>query len=316
MKHKTIVYKISANTQKEMIKYFEDKKRSKTPPYAVFQAEEADTVITLYQSGKVMFQGLSADIDAAMWKEKEEFLNKGKKVIDLTKKKKEKVIMDKSDYYYLNSIGSDEVGTGDYFGPIVVTSAYVSKKDINYLEEIGVQDSKKITDENIKEIAPLLIKRIKHSSIILNNQEYNETHNKKTNLNKIKALLHNKVLLSLINNNNLNYEKIIMDQFVHEKKYYEYLKEIPTKISNITFITNAEDKNLSVACASIISRFIFLKELDKLNKKFNLNLPKGAGSKVDSIGKEIVNKYGKEILKEIAKLNFKNTDKILLKENL
>ncbi|MGI6329797.1 MAG: ribonuclease HIII [Bacilli bacterium] len=316
MKHKTIVYKISANTQKEMIKYFEDKKRSKTPPYAVFQAEEADTVITLYQSGKVMFQGLSADIDAAMWKEKEEFLNKGKKVIDLTKKKKEKVIMDKSDYYYLNSIGSDEVGTGDYFGPIVVTSAYVSKKDINYLEEIGVQDSKKITDENIKEIAPFLIKRIKHSSIILNNQEYNETHNKKTNLNKIKALLHNKVLLSLINNNNLNYEKIIMDQFVHEKKYYEYLKEIPTKISNITFITNAEDKNLSVACASIISRFIFLKELDKLNKKFNLNLPKGAGSKVDSIGKEIVNKYGKEILKEIAKLNFKNTDKILLKENL
>ena len=87
-KQKTIVYKISDNTMNEMKEYFEDKKRLKTPPYAIFQADEADTVVTLYESGKVMFQGISADIDAAMWKERESFLNNGKVVTELTKIKR------------------------------------------------------------------------------------------------------------------------------------------------------------------------------------------------------------------------------------
>ena len=63
-KQLTFSYKVSEKTQKEMIEYFKDKKREKTPPYAIFQANEADTVITLYESGKVVFQGISADIDA------------------------------------------------------------------------------------------------------------------------------------------------------------------------------------------------------------------------------------------------------------
>ena len=42
----------------KMSEYFEDKKRPKTPPYAVFQADEADTVVTLYNSGKAVFQGI------------------------------------------------------------------------------------------------------------------------------------------------------------------------------------------------------------------------------------------------------------------
>ena len=64
----TITLKVSDNTKKKMIEYFEDKKREKTPQYAVFQADEADTVVTLYESGKAVFQGISADIDANMWK--------------------------------------------------------------------------------------------------------------------------------------------------------------------------------------------------------------------------------------------------------
>ena len=52
----TITLKVSENTKQKMLEYFEDKKRSKTPPYALFQADEADTVVTLYESGKVVFQ--------------------------------------------------------------------------------------------------------------------------------------------------------------------------------------------------------------------------------------------------------------------
>lgn len=312
-KQKMIVYKLSENTKAEMIEYFKDKRRTKTPPYAIFQADEADTVVTLYESGKVVFQGISADIDAAMWKEREIFLNPGKKVEDLTKKKekKKKQVLDKRDYYFINSIGSDEVGTGDYFGPIVVTATYVSKKDIAFLEDLGVKDSKRMTDDKIIEIAPEIIKKISHKIIILNNEDYNNNYNQDVNMNKIKAVLHNKVLINLLKDNNYQYDMIVMDQFVNQKKYYDYLKGIPTIVKNINFVIKAEDRCLSVACASIISRYIFLKEMKKLSEQLNLRLPKGAGPEVDQIGKEIVNKYGKDKLKEIAKLNFKNTNKIM-----
>ncbi len=64
-----IVIKVSDATKKKMIDYYQDKKRDKEIPYVVFQADDEDTVITMYTSGKVMFQGTSADVDANMWKE-------------------------------------------------------------------------------------------------------------------------------------------------------------------------------------------------------------------------------------------------------
>ena len=51
--------------------------------------------------------------------------------------------------------------------------------------------------------------------------------------------------------------------------------------------------------------------MDKLSQSLGINLPKGANPMVDEIGKKIVSTYGKDKLKQIAKLNFKNTDKIL-----
>ena len=307
----TITLKVSDNTKKKMIEYFEDKKREKTPQYAVFQADEADTVVTLYESGKAVFQGISADIDANMWKEVESHLNPNKK-IDITnsenKKKKEETKKDPK-VYYCNSIGSDEVGTGDYFGPIVVTASFVSKENIPFLEELGVRDSKKLTDEKILEIVPKLIKVIPYESIILSNKEYNEKYSHNINMNKIKAIMHNKVL-SKVKSKNFNYDYIVVDQFAQPYVYFNYLKESTNVVRNITFITKAEDKCLSVACSSIISRYIFLKEFDKLSKNLNLLLLKGASDKVDEIGVKIVNKYGFDKLNEIAKLNFKNTEKI------
>ena len=77
----TIVFKVSDNVKEKMIKYYEDLRRDKTPPYAVFQAEEADTIITLYESGKAMFQGISADIDANIWIDLERKLNN--RIIDI-----------------------------------------------------------------------------------------------------------------------------------------------------------------------------------------------------------------------------------------
>ena len=279
-----------------MIEYFADKKRPKTPAYAVFQADEADTVVTLYESGKAVFQGVSADIDAAMWKTVEQNLNPGKKIEETNSDKKEK--KDKKDVspeqerfekkvYQSNSIGSDEVGTGDYFGPIVVTAAYVAKENIPFLEELGVKDSKKLNDEKILEIVPKLIKKIPYYSIVLSNEKYNLHRNEDINMNKMKAILHNQALAHLINEQT-NIDYVVVDQFAKPYVYYNYLKDAGNVVRNITFMTKAEDKCLSVACASLISRFIFLKEFRKLEDKVDAFLPKGAGEKVDEVALRLV----------------------------
>lgn len=294
-----VVIRVDNETRDKMIEYYKDKRREKTPPYAIFQAQEEDTIITLYNSNKAMFQGTSAYVDANMWKS---VIANDKEDEDINK------------YKDTNAIGSDEVGTGDYFGPIVVTATYVNKKDIPFLKNLKVQDSKKITDDIILKIAPEIIKKIKYKSIILSNEEYNEKYSKETNMNKIKAIMHNKALSSLkeeIEKEKQPIDYIIIDEFAKEKKYYEYLNNVPNVLKNITFITKAEDKNYAVAAASIISRYILLKEFDKMSDTYHIPIPKGSGHNVDTIGEEIVEKYGKEILNKIAKKNFSNTSRIL-----
>ena len=315
----TVVFKVSENIREQMVKYYQDKKVKKTPPYSLFQATEGDTVITLYTSDKVVFQGISADVDANMWIDQEKHLNNRdiQKEIDEVTAKKEKV-KEKIDYscYNKSTIGSDEVGTGDYFGPIVVTASFVSKKKVMELADMGVRDSKRITDEKIMKIAPILIKEIPHVTYILSNKKFNDWTRKGFNMNKIKAILHNKVLTELQKKEKFPFKKIVIDQFVYPAKYFEYIKSVSDKTTKITFMTHAEDVCLSVAASSVISRYIFLNEMDKLSKKLKVNILKGASNLVDSVGVEVVKKYGIEKLNEIAKINFKNTDKIKEKLNI
>ncbi len=307
----TITLKVSENTKEKMIEYFEDKKRDKTPDYAVFQANEADTVITLYSSGKAVFQGKSADIDANMWKEMEQHLNPSKAVDiknseDKKKEDKKEIVIDPK-IYNASCIGSDEVGTGDYFGPIVVCSAYVDKSKIKFLESLGIKDSKKMTDEKILEVVPKFFKEIPYECIILTNKQYNDSYNESMNMNKIKAVLHNKVLMKL--RSVYTPEYTVVDQFAKPFVYYNYLKDV-NHLKGITFLTKAEDKCLAVACASLISRYVFLKEFDKLGESIDMFLLKGASDKVDDVGIKIVERYGFDKLKDVAKINFKNTEKI------
>lgn len=304
----TKVIRVDNYTKKLMNEFYKDMKRDKTPPYAVFQADTGDTIVTLYESGKAMFQGVSADIEAGMW----ESIRKDKDNIDYfmdtkdTKVKKDIEVEIPSD---IASVGSDEVGTGDYYGPIVVTASFVSKDNIPFLTKLGVRDSKKLSDEQILKIVPKIIKKIPYKTIMLSNKEYNDNYGKDMNMNKIKAVLHNKVLTEMVKDN--DYDYIVVDQFEPEKSYYNHLSDVPNPLKGITFITKAEDKCLSVAVSSLISRYIFIKEMDKLGDKYGIFLPKGANYYVEDVGIKLVNKYGEKILHDIAKLNFSNTDRIL-----
>jgi len=276
----TKVIRVNEDTKQKMIKYFEDKVRIKTPPYAIFQADIGDTVVTLYESGKAMFQGPSADIDASMWEE----IQKGSNILE--------------EFEQLEDTHVKKEET------------YVSKNNIPFLTELGVRDSKKLSDETILKIVPKIIKRIPYKTIILSNREYNTNYSKNMNMNKIKAVLHNKVLYSLINENNFEYDYVVVDQFESENSYFKHLEDTDKKITDITFLTKAEDKCLSVAVSSLISRYIFIKEIDKIGNKYGMFIPKGANYYVEDVAIKLIEKYGKNILYDIAKINFSNTKRL------
>lgn len=306
----TKVLVVSDKTKEMMVDYFSEFKREKTPPYAILQADDGGTVVTLYESGKAVFQGFDADLAADFWIETEK-INSGNVKVTSSEDKEKKKEVERKIPLRINSIGSDEVGTGDYFGPIVVTATYVDKSNIDFLLELGVKDSKKMTDSDILRVVPEVIKKIPYNTFILSNKQYNEMYGTDMNMNKMKAILHNKVLAGFSDKQKYPYEYAVVDQFENPKSYYNHLKDAKYKVYGITFLTKAEDQCLSVACASIISRYIFLKEMDKISKDVDMILPKGAGDGVDKFGIDIVIRYGNDKLKDIAKLNFKNTERIL-----
>jgi len=261
--------------------------KRKTPPYAIFQYKTSDCTITAYESGKVVFQGEGASFYV------------------------ENTSSTKSNITY-PEYGSDEVGTGDFFGPVVVCATQVTQEDLELIQSLKVMDSKALSDEEIEKIAPKLMQQIIYSSLIVTNEKYNEVH-KTHNMNAIKAKLHNQAFLHLEKKVKHSISNIIIDQFTPEKNYYSYLKMEPSVIGGIHFETKAENKYLSVACASIIARYIFVQKFKELSEQYQFPFPKGAGNIVDEAGFEFVKKYGWNELNKVSKTHFKNSEKIRIK---
>ncbi len=264
---------------------------AKTPPqYAKWQLKCENCVITCYTSGKTVFQGKEATVYASPFMEEE--LMQPKLTVKDT----------------LPQAGSDEVGTGDYFGPVVVCAAIVDKNTDALLHSLGVRDSKQLKDEDILKIAPEIIAKVPHSLLIVDNKKYNAVH-ETNNLNAIKAKLHNQAYVHLNRKYGLPQLKVI-DQFTPERSYYRYIQNEPMVIRNIHFETKAEDKYIAVGCASVIARYAFLKKMEEMDAKWNMHFAKGAGSNVDACAKQFVKQYGFDALENVAKLHFKNTEKL------
>ena len=285
----TITLKLKSIQEEQLFKTFSEFQT--TPPqYAKWQLKPENCVITCYTSGKTVFQGKDANVYAAAFMQGQD------------------EIPNTATTNQYPQAGSDEVGTGDYFGPVCVCASYVTHDDVDFLIKLGVRDSKQMSDADMLKIGPLLMERIPHSLLIVPPQKYNRVH-ESNNLNAIKAKLHNQAYINLAKKIELPSFKII-DQFTPETSYYRYLKNEPQIIRGIHFETKAEDKYLSVAVGSIISRYGFLKTWEEMEKKYNMTLPKGSGDKVDIVAQAFVERYGFERLGEIAKLHFKNTEKI------
>ena len=238
---KTLV--VSEKTKEMMIENYNDLKRLKTPQYAIFQADDGDTVVTLYESGKAVFQGRDADLAADFWIETEK-INSGNAKVTSSEDKKEKKEVERKIPLRINSIGSDEVGTGDYFGPIVVTATFVTKENIDFLLELGVKDSKKMTDSDILRVVPEVIKKIPYETYVLSNTQYNKVYGDNMNMNKMKAILHNKVLSHFANKSKYPYDYAVVDQFENPKSYYNHISKATKKVNNIFFLTKEQFGNI------------------------------------------------------------------------
>lgn len=176
--------------------------------------------------------------------------------------------------------------------------------------ELGVKDSKQLTDENIHKLAKDVIHIVPYSLLILHNEKYNALQERGMNQGKMKALLHNQALYHVINKlDNEPYDGILIDQFVDPTTYFRYLSDETNIITSVYFATRAEELHVAVAVASIIARSAFLKEMSKLSRRARFTLPKGAGNQVDEAAARLIREHGKSILRQFTKLHFANTKK-------
>lgn len=217
-------------------------------------------------------------------------------------------------------IGNDEVGTGDYFGPIVITSCYLGAGMLEKLRQLGIKDSKTLNDKTIYQLANKIMKIVIFESVIINNRKYNQWIDQGYNANVIKAWGHNQSLVKILQHKNY-YEKIVIDQFVDSKLYYQYLENMASNKNRIIkdkvyFTIKAENKFLAVACSAIISRYLFLEEIRKISEELKLPVPLGAGKPVDDFfikNEDVLPKELKKFLFRHTKYHFANTNKIITK---
>ncbi len=296
----SVTLEISRETREKMLLFYEAKPLEGDSPID-FSASAEEVRVTVYKPNRkdkihALFQGKNAVDEARVWG----YEPPAEEIpLGLKKPFPPRVVPE---------IGSDEVGTGDFFGPVIVAAAYVSKAERGRLKELGVTDSKALDDAKILEIGPKILAFVDYSELCLPNEKYNEVFRAGLNMNAIKAKMHNRALLNVKARHPS--ALVYVDQFAEPKTYYSYLKQEEEVLRDITFATKGETKFLSVATASVLARYSFLKKMEALGKEYGVTFPLGAGPAVDEFAREFIKKRGLEELSKVAKTNFKNMSRL------
>ncbi|MCK4223971.1 MAG: ribonuclease HIII [candidate division Zixibacteria bacterium] len=203
-------------------------------------------------------------------------------------------------------IGTDESGKGDYFGPLVIGGVYVDSKTKGVLSNLKVRDSKRISDNVIKELDFQIRSVCVYSVVVIGPEKYNLLYNKMKNLNKLLAWGHARVIENILLR--VDCKKAISDQFGSELFIKNALMKLGKKIE-LTQSPRAES-DLGVAAASILARAEFLRKMERLSVECGFELPKGASEQVDKTARKILEQMGKDALNRYVKLHFKNTSRI------
>lgn len=214
---------------------------------------------------------------------------------------------------FIPSIGTDESGKGDFFGPLVCAGVYVDAGSAEVLRGLGVRDSKRLSDRRCHELSEAIkvTCRQQHTVVEIGPARYNDLYEQfrregKT-LNTLLAWAHARVLENLLAG--VACTRAITDQFADPHFVQSKLQERGKKIHLIQ-MPRAE-VHVAVAAASILARARFLERLADLSTQFGMTLPKGASEAVIQVGRALVKQFGKEALRQVAKLHFKTTAQVL-----
>ena len=278
-------------SEKEIQAFLEHYQTSLAPsknPYIRYFLRLPQATASIYTSGKVLLQGEGAEKYARFF---------GYQVLEENRGQN------------FPLIGTDEVGNGSYFGGLAVVASFVTPDQHAFLRKLGVGDSKTLTDQKIRQIAPILKEKIQHQALLLSPSKYNEVIGDRYNAVSVKVALHNQAIYLLLQKG-VQPEKIVIDAFTSAKNYDKYLAQEANRFSNpISLEEKAEGKYLAVAVSSIIARDLFLENLENLGRELGYQLPSGAGTASDKVASQILQAYGMQGLNFCAKLHFKNTEK-------
>ena len=278
-------------SEKEIQAFLEHYQSSLAPsknPYIRYFLRLPQATVSIYTSGKVLLQGEGAEKYARFF---------GYQVVEENRGQN------------FPLIGTDEVGNGSYFGGLAVVASFVTPDQHVFLRKLGVGDSKTLTDQKIRQIAPILKEKIQHQALLLSPSKYNEVIGDRYNAVSVKVALHNQAIYLLLQKG-IQPEKIVIDAFTSAKNYDKYLAQEANRFSNpISLEEKAEGKYLTVAVSSIIARDLFLENLENLGRELGYQLPSGAGTASDKVASQILQAYGMQGLNFCAKLHFKNTEK-------
>lgn len=263
------------------------------PPYTVFSAKKKGVSCTLYESGSLTVQG----------KEMKEFMEfyLEPEILQTFKYSHPEAHLDLEPH-----IGMDEAGKGDFFGPLCVAAIYAGGDGIKEMLQMGVKDSKRISDEGILKLAKILRAQFPYTVIRLFPLKYNELHRKFKNLNRLLGWAHAAALGDLALKTGC--KKALLDQFAEKHVMETALKQ--KKIDVVLEQKVRGEEDLVVAAASILARAAFLDGMKSLSEEYGMELPKGASAIVKEAAQKLIAKFGREVLEKVAKTHFKTTSEI------
>ncbi|MBN2301874.1 MAG: ribonuclease HIII [Lentisphaerae bacterium] len=268
--------------------------------HTLVAAKTEDCLIALYKSGKCLVQGKGA--------------------ADFVSFVLEPLVLKEATLGYEDILdadaasphmGIDESGKGDFFGPMVVASAYIDQELIECMREIDVKDSKNITSDNKaldmgRAIRKALGKRF--AIVKIGPTAYNRLYAKMRSVNSILSWAHARAIENLLENVP-SCPRAISDQFGKKEQVQAALMKKGRQIELIQ--RHKAESDMAVAAASVLAREMFLRELAAMRDKYGIEFPKGASEKVKSVAGKLIEKTTPMILLETAKCHFKTTDEVL-----
>src|SRR5438067_5073050 len=205
-------------------------------------------------------------------------------------------------------IGTDEAGKGDYLGPLVSAAVFVDRDTGATLRQLGVRDSKTLSDKRVRELADEIrrLPDVRHAVTAINPRKFNELYEQMRregkNLNSLLAWGHAKSIDNLLTTRagkRVDAKFVVVDQFADK----HYIEQRTRKFGMPIHQRHRAEEDIAVAAASVLARDGFLQWLERWSARTQIPLPKGASPQVIAVAKQFVWKWGARWLGEIAKLN-------------